>query len=50
MWLGSGITVTEYRPAAAALIQPLAWELPNATGTALKRRKRKEKTEEQYLL
>ena len=25
-----------HRPAAAALIQPLAWELPYATGTALK--------------
>ena len=26
-----------YRPAAATLIQPLAWELPYATGAALKR-------------
>ena len=25
-----------YRPAAAALIAPLAWELPYALGTALK--------------
>ena len=31
------------RLAAAALIQPLAWELPYATGVAVKRRK-KEKT------
>ena len=27
------------RPAAAAVIQPLAWELPFATGVALKRKK-----------
>ena len=27
------------RPAAAALIQPLAWELPNAMSAALKRPK-----------
>ena len=30
------------RPAAAALIQPLAWELPCATGVALKRPKKEE--------
>ena len=29
------------RPAAAAPIQPLAWELPHATGVALKRKKKK---------
>ena len=29
------------RPTAAALIQPLAWELPYATDAALKRQKRK---------
>ena len=29
------------RPAAAALIQPLAWELPYAAGAALKRPKTK---------
>ena len=29
------------RPAAVALIQPLAWELPYATGVALKEKKRK---------
>ena len=28
-----------YRPAAAALIRPLAWELPYATGVALKGKK-----------
>ena len=27
--------------AAAALIQPLAWELPYAVGTALKKKKKK---------
>ena len=31
------------RLAAAALIQPLAWELPHAAGMALKRKKRKRK-------
>ena len=30
-----------YRTAAAALIQPLAWELPYASGAALKKRKKK---------
>ena len=29
------------RPAAAALIQPLAWELPYASGAALKIKKKK---------
>ena len=29
------------RLAAAVIIQPLAWELPYATGTALKRQKKK---------
>ena len=31
------------RPAAAALTQPLAWELPHASPAALKRKKKKEK-------
>ena len=31
------------RPAARAPIHPLAWELPRATGTALKSQKKKEK-------
>jgi len=30
-----------HRQAATALIQPLAWELPNAAGVALKRKKKK---------
>ena len=29
-----------YRPAAAVLIRPLAWEPPYAAGTALKRKKK----------
>ena len=29
------------RPAATALVRPLAWEPPNATGVALKRQKKK---------
>ena len=32
------------RPAAAALIQPLPWEFPYATGLALKSKKKKKKT------
>ena len=31
------------RLAAAALIQPLAWQLPYAAGTALKMKKKKKK-------
>ena len=30
-----------HRPAATALIRPLAWETPYATGATLKRRKKK---------
>ena len=30
-----------YRPGAAALIRPLTWEPPYATGTALKKEKKK---------
>ena len=32
-----------WRPAAAALIRPLAWEPPYAAGTAIKRQKTKKK-------
>ena len=38
-----------YRPAATALIQFLAWELPCATGVALERQ-RKKKNNNIYLL
>ena len=34
------------RPAAAALIRPLAWEFPNAMGGTLKRQKKKGKKRE----
>ena len=40
------------RLAAAALIRPLAWELPHAVGAALekaKRQKKKKKTEKQQI-
>ena len=32
-----------YRPVATALIRPVAWEPPYATGVALKRQKEKKK-------
>ena len=34
------------RMAAIALTQPLAWELPYATGAAQKRQKKKKKTQD----
>ena len=34
-----------HRPTAAALIQPRGWQLPNATGAALKEKKKKRKEE-----
>ena len=43
MWLGSGIAVAVHRPAAAAAVQPLAWELPYAASAALKIQKKKKK-------
>ena len=39
MQLGSGVAVAVDRLAAAALIRPLAWELPCAVGVALQRKK-----------
>ena len=38
-----------HRPAATALIQPLAWEPTYALGTTLKRQKKKEEEEEEML-
>ena len=38
------------RPAAAAPIQPLAWEPPYASGMALKRQKKKKKKEKNSLV
>ena len=43
MQLGPGIAVAVVQPAAATLIQLLAWELPYATGEALKRKEKKRK-------
>ena len=43
MWLGSGLGWLWCRPAAVALILPLAWEPPNAVGGALKKNKIKTK-------
>ena len=44
---GSGLDLTllwqRQRAAATALIQPLAWEPPYATGVALKSKKKKKK-------
>ena len=34
------------RPVVAALIQPLAWELPYAAGAALKKKERENKTKQ----
>lgn len=50
MQLRSGIAVTLEQASAAALIQPLAWELPYATDAALKRKKRKEMQREKERL
>ena len=38
MWLGPGVAVAVARPAATASIGPLAWELPYASGSALKKK------------
>ena len=39
-WIGSGIVaIAVALAAAAAWIQPLAWELPYAMGVALKKKK-----------
>ena len=42
-WLGSALLWLWCRPAAVALIGPLAWEPPYAAGAALKRQKKKKK-------
>ena len=38
MWLRSGVAKAVAVASAAALVQPLAWELPHAAGAALKRK------------
>ena len=43
MQLRSGVAVAVCRPVAAAPVQPLGWEIPYATGVALKRPKVKKK-------
>ena len=43
MQLGSHIAMAVVRAAAVALTRPLAWELPNAKGEALKSKKSKKK-------
>ena len=40
---GSDPALLWCRPAAAAPIRPLAWELPHAVGLALKKKKKKKK-------
>ena len=37
-----------HRPAAAALICPLAWELPHAVGVAVKKPEQEQKIENKY--
>ena len=37
-----------HRPAAVAPIRPLAWKLPYAIGTALKRQKKKKEKEQKF--
>ena len=38
MWLGSDVAVAVAWASAPALIWPLAWELPYATGKAIKKK------------
>ena len=40
---GSDLELLWYRPAAIALIRPLAWDFPLAVGVALKSKKKKKK-------
>ena len=42
---GSDLALLWCRPAAIALIRPLAWKLPYAMGAAQKKKKKKEKFE-----
>ena len=41
MWFGFGIAVAVVKASVVAVIGPLAWEIPHATGVALKRKKKK---------
>ena len=42
-WLGSGIAMAVAQSPATALIRPLAWKLPYASGAALKTNKQAKK-------
>ena len=42
MWLGSGIAKAVAWASAAAPTQPPVWELPHVTGTAVKKKKKKD--------
>ena len=46
MRLGSKLLRLWCRPAAVALVEPLAWKIPYAIGAALKRKKIKDKATE----
>ena len=46
---GSDPELLWHRLAAAAPIQPLAWELPSAAGVALKIKKKKKKFKGMYI-
>ena len=46
MRLKSGVAMAVAQTAAAAQIQPLAWELSYATGVAIKRKKKKKQVKE----
>ena len=46
MQLRSGVALAVGRPAAVALIRPLDWELPYATGVAVKEKRQREKERE----
>ena len=50
MWLRSGMTVTVCRPAAAAPIQLLAWELLHDADAALKSKKKKNEREREKIV
>jgi len=49
IWLRPAWLWLWYRPAGAAPIQPLAWKLPYAAGTALKKKKKKKTAAELYM-
>ena len=49
-WLEFSVAVAVAQASAAAPIWPLAWELPCATGAALKRKEKKKKKTFKYIL